>query len=179
MKKIVILIIVVCACWTNNVDAQVHFGAKGGLNFANFKTDDFSLDNSTGWQVGAFAQFNIPGVGLGIQPELLYTVKKADVNGQSNSAGYFEVPVNLRWGFNLLVIRPYLIAGPYFSYAANFSGDAFKNLEHFDWGIGVGGGVEIWKLQLGLRYSWGLQNVSDSGDVKNNTFSLTLGLFLF
>lgn len=185
MKKIMVIIMVAICCF-GQTEAQVKFGIKGGLNFENFNfdsaKDDLTLDNAIGWQVGALLQFKVPVVGLGVQPELLYTVKKADVNDESSSIHYFEIPLNIRWEFNLIMIRPYVLGGPYFSYAVNFNGDdVFKSqLNRFDWGIGLGGGVEIWKLQLGLRYSWGLQNISSVSDfeLKNNTFSLTLG-FLF
>ncbi len=180
MKKITLLILVFC-CWTSFTQAQIHLGIKGGLNFAKFNTDDMTLDNATGWQAGLLLQFKVPIIGLGLQPELLYSVKKADVDGQSNSIGYFEIPVNIRWAIELPLIRPYILVGPYFSYAADFSGDAFKNgLDRFDWGIGLGGGVEIWKIQIGIRYSWGLQNISSVDDfkLKNNTFSLSAA-FLF
>ena len=184
MKKI-FLIIIVLACSFSHADAQFHFGLKAGLNFDNFSykhaRETLTLDNSIGWQAGALLQFKVPIVGLGVQPELLYTVKKAKVGDESNSIHYFEVPVNAFWSFNLIVVRPYLMAGPYFSYAVDFSGDVFKSqVEKFDWGIGLGAGAEIWKLQIGARYSWGLQNVSNVSEfeMKNNTFTLSLA-FLF
>lgn len=184
MKRIFVLL-VICSLIAGTADAQIRFGIKGGVNFANFKYDGISsvsFDNATGWQAGVMAQFTLPIVQLGIQPELLYTVKKSKIDDDTNSIGYFEIPVNLRWAIGLKFFRPYLLAGPYFGYAVNFSGDSFNkdNISRTDWGIGVGGGVELWKLQLGLRYSWGLQNVAkDSGDdkLKNNVFSITAGLF--
>ena len=136
MKKIV-LIIIVLACSFSHADAQVRFGIKGGLNFDNFSRknvkDQLTFDNSVGWQAGALLQFKVPVVGLGVQPELLYTVKKAKIDENSNSIHYFEVPVNAFWSFNLIVVRPYLMAGPYFSYAVDFSGAEFNSkIDKFD-----------------------------------------------
>ena len=186
MKKI-ILSIAVMACLMSQINAQVKFGIKGGLTFDNFKLKDaptVSFDNAVGWQAGILLQAKIPVIGLGVQPELLYTVNKANVekiggSSESNSIHYFEVPLNVRLGLNLLLIRPYLLGGPYFGYALKTEGSVFKSdINKFDWGIGLGGGVEIWKLQLGARYSWGLQEVSKAPDfkMKNNTFSLSLGI---
>ena len=182
MKKI-ILVIMIMACYTSQISAQLKFGVKGGVNYTNFKVKDaqFSTSNSTSWQIGALMQTKVPILGMGVQPELLYTVYKADVNGRSNGIHYLQVPVNVFQSFNLLVVRPYLMAGPYFGYAVNIDGRAFKNqVDRFDWGIGLGGGIEIWKLQFGARYSWGLQNVSKVNEFKmrNNTFSLSLA-YLF
>jgi hypothetical protein len=188
MKKIILAVVVMTVFCINQINAQVHFGLKGGINFENFELKNanastLNLKNSTGWQAGALLQVKIPGIGLGVQPELLYTVRNATVDGKSNSINYFEVPVNLRMGLNLLVVRPYLMAGPYFAYAVKLDGETFKDkikIDKFDWGIGLGGGVEIWKFQLDARYAWGIQNVSSvkEFEMKNNRFTVSLG-FLF
>ena len=181
MKKIVL--IVMMAFCMSQIDAQVRFGIKGGVNFENFNykhaREELTIDNSIGWQAGALLQFKIPVVGMGVQPELLYTVRKAEVDNKSNSVHYFEVPLNVQWGFDLVIIRPYVMAGPYFGYAVQFNGDVFKShIDKFDWGVGLGAGVELWKFQLGARYSWGLQNVSgmEEFEMKNNTFTVSLAL---
>jgi len=183
MKKI-IFVIVMMACMSQ-IHAQVHFGIKGGVNFDDPILRDvknsFTLDKSTGWQAGILLQAKIPTVGLGIQPELLYTTVKANVDNETNSINYFELPLNVYWGFNLIIIRPYLTGGPYFCYALQSDGRAFKDrINKFDWGMSLGGGIEIWKFQFGARYSWGLQNVSSTADfeLKNNRFTLSLA-FLF
>ena len=183
MKKI-ILAIAITACFASQVNAQFKFGLKGGVNFENFKlknaSEQLKFNNAVGWQAGALLQIKIPANGIGVQPELLYTVKKANVDNKSNSIHYFEVPINAIWSFNLLIVRPYLMAGPYFSYAVNSKGGVFDSkLDKFDWGIGLGGGVEIWKLQLGARYSWGLQDVGVRDfKMRNNTFTASLA-YLF
>ena len=184
MKKI-ILAIMMTACFLSQINAQLRFGVKGGINFDNPKIEDYrntlKVENSTGWQAGALFQIKVPGVGVALQPELLYTVRKVNVDQQSNGIHYFEVPVNLQLGLDLVLLRPYLQAGPYFGYALKTEGEKFKdNLSKFDWGIGLGGGLEIWKFQLDLRYSWGLQNVSNMKDfeMKNNRFTIALGILL-
>jgi len=182
MKKI-FLAIVIMACFMSQINAQFKFGLKGGVNFENFAMKDASnslkFENSTGWQAGALLQIKIPGVGVALQPELLYTATNAKVDEVSNSIHYFEVPINGQLGLNLVLLRPYLQAGPYFGYALKTEGDTFKDkINKFDWGIGLGGGVEIWKLQLDARYSWGLQEVSSVKEfkMKNNRFTLSLAI---
>ena len=172
----------VLACCLSQMDAQIHIGIKGGLNFMNFSLknagDELTFNNSTGWQIGALLQVGIPVVGLGVQPELLYTVKKAKVDDVSSSIHYFEVPLNVQWGFKVLFLRPYVMAGPYFGYAVDFNGDVFNSqIDRFVWGIGLGAGIEFRKLQLGARYSWGLQNVRVRDfELKNNMFTLSLAV---
>ena len=184
IKKI-ILATVMMSCYLSQITAQVNFGLKGGINFDNFMLknakEQLTFENVSGWQAGALLQFNIPAVGVSIQPELLYTASKAYINEKANSIYYFEVPVNLQWGINLKVVRPYIQGGPYFGYALKTDGECFKdNISRYDWGVALGAGIEIWKFQLSGRYQWGLQNISDKADfdLKINRFNLSLG-FLF
>ena len=170
------------------IHAQVRFGVKGGLNFENFRLKDakeLSIANSAGWQLGGLLQFKVPIVNIGVQPELLYTVKNAKVEEkeekETNSIHYFELPLNVRWSLNFAVVRPFLTGGPYLNYAVKTEGGIFETqINKLDWGIGLGGGVEMWNLQLGARYSWGMQNISKAADfeIKNNTFTVSLA-YLF
>jgi hypothetical protein len=172
MRKI--LLILVAFMFIGSIQAQLRFGLKAGVNFSKFNSTEQTLvKEGTAWQVGLASQFKIPLVGLGVQPELLYSINK----GKDNSIGYFTVPVNLRWQpLPIPVIKPVILVGPYFGYAVNIKG--FKNfkddIKRFDWGIGLGAGVEIWKLQIEGRYNWGLQNVGiENFDLKNNVFTLS------
>jgi hypothetical protein len=185
MKRI--LLILVALMFTVSIHAQLRFGIKAGANFSKFNSEEQILETDAAWQAGLAAQFKIPLIGLGIQPELLYSVNKGKdkSNGKDNSIGYFTVPVNLRWQpLPIPLIKPVILVGPYFKYAVNFKG--FEDVAHlgnvkddikrFDWGIGLGGGIEIWKLQIEGRYNWGLQNISDDikkFDLKSNVFTLS------
>jgi hypothetical protein len=166
MKKI--LLMLVAFLFIGNIHAQLRFGVKAGVNFSKFSaTEQILQTKGAAWQVGLASQFKIPLIGLGIQPELLYSVNQ----GEDNSIGYFTIPVNLRWQpLPIPFIKPVILAGPYFGYAVNFKG--FDNIERFDWGIGLGAGLEIWKLQIEGRYNWGLQNISIHS-LRNNVFTLS------
>ncbi len=181
MKKLsVALLVVALGCFTTAADAQVRLGIKGGVNFNNFSTSDaLTFDNATSWQVGLMARFKLPIIQLGVQPELLYTVKNTKIGDEDADAGYLQVPLNAIWTFQLGKLGPFIMAGPYFSYALDFSGPMEDYVERFDWGLGVGAGVDIGKFELGLRYDWGMQDVSkiDSETLKNNTFTIFAGFF--
>jgi hypothetical protein len=170
MRKI--LLILVALLFAGSIHAQLRFGVKAGVNFSEFKT---LQTEGAAWQVGLVSQFKIPLVGLGIQPELLYSVNK----GEDNSIGYFHVPVNLRWQpLPIPIVKPIILVGPYFGYAVNFKGFNKDNINRFDWGIGLGGGIEIWKLQIEGRYNWGLQDIGINGlDLKNNVLTLSVIYF--
>ena len=186
MKKIILSVVVV-ACFLSQTNAQIKFGIKGGVTFDNFNYKDakeeLKIGNSTGWQAGALLKVKVPVIGIGIQPELLYTVRKAQVTDgggkdATNTINYLEVPVNLQWGPDLVLLQPYLMFGPYFSYAFNIKGEELKDkLNKSDWGVSLGAGLDVWKLQVAARYSWGLQDVGVKDfKLKTNSFKVSLGI---
>ena len=185
MKKIILALVMMAFCMSR-IDAQIHFGIKGGVNFDGFSYRDaqnLTLEKSTGWQAGALLLIKIPKIGIGVQPELLYTVSRATAsnNRELNAIHYFEVPINLHLGLDLKFIRPYFQLGPYFGYALKTDGSLFRErIDKTDWGIGLGAGLDLWKFQFCARYSWGLHNVAKVSDfeLKNKKFTLSLG-FLF
>ncbi len=181
MKRTILILIALLSAVCLN--AQVRFGIKGGVNFnsmSDLKVEDFkaSFNNRTGFNAGVLVQAKIPGIGLSFQPELLYTSKGGTMNGSSlmndemvnMRMDYLQLPVNIQWGIDLLLFRPYIEVSPYVAYAVGKFND-IKNMEwdnfnRFDYGIGVGIGVEIWKFQISGRYSWSLGKLADFRDIE-------------
>jgi hypothetical protein len=190
MKKIFILLAVMVVA--GNMEAKVRVGVKGGLNFSSFSADYISFSNRTGWHAGAMMNISFP-FGLTLQPELLYSFKGVNNvsliglydGGHPNprkgiSIGYVELPVDLQWGIKLPLLRPYLSLTPYASYAIN-SDTSIDDIKKWDGGIGVGAGIDIWKLQLSVKYFWGFGNVTESfgsPSVQNRNIMVSLGIFL-
>lgn len=169
MRKIFILLAVMAI--TTNVDAKIRLGLKGGPNFANLSTD--GLSSRTGWHAGAMMNIGLP-LGISLQPELLYSSKGAD----NSAIGYIEIPVDLQWGIKLALVRPYFSLTPYMSYAVN-STAPIDNIKNWDGGIGVGAGIDVWKLQVSLKYLWGFGNINVAGpSVQNRNLMLSFGFFL-
>ncbi|MDR2937754.1 MAG: PorT family protein [Prevotellaceae bacterium] len=190
MKKILLVAALVAACATAQAK-MFAFGVKAGLEVPNIKTDDAlsalgSIKGSTGFHAGVLAQVNIPIIGLGIQPEVLYVhrgVNVFDENSVSKKEGvsYLDVPLNITWGIDLKLVRPFLAVTPYISYAFNdvktwvsdvdvnnVDISAFQNVDNFDYGIGFGLGVELFQhLQVMGRYSIGLKNLMDGVKLTN------------
>lgn len=190
MKKvafIVLLMAVACASAQAKIFA---FGVKAGLEMPSLKTENLSgsAKASTGFHAGILAQFNIPIVGIGVQPEVLYAYRGEKVfDGQSEKnkgVSFIDIPLNVTWGIDLKVIRPFVAVTPYISYAfsdvktwvANNDPSAFQKVDNLNYGIGVGAGIELFqKLQVMGRYSWGLKNLVSDGSYKKRDFSLSLG----
>lgn len=189
MKRLFFLIIIIGSLLAvTNAQAQLlRFGVKGGATFSKFDWNH-PIDNNTiaGYQAGIMARVKIPLIGIAVQPELLYS----RVGNDFGKLGYLQVPVNLQWGVDLKVVRPFFQAGPYWGYAIDKSGDGdgdgFKldNINRSDWGIGVGAGIDIINhIHVAFKYDWGFTNLVKNdagvwtGSVKNRAFNLSIGYF--
>lgn len=188
------------------VSAQSGFGIKGGMNFntmSDMKPTDGGLINvkaRTGYHFGVMYKAKFP-LGFALQPELLYINKNSRMEfGEQNSKDYlsqdaklhyFQLPVGVQWGVDLVLFRPYLQFTPYIGYAISKGGIynkvSWDDLNRFEYGFGLGAGIEVWKIQLSGRYSWDLGKVSnfewpklrkEVKREKNRGFELSIG-FLF
>ena len=101
--------------------------------------------------------------------------------------GYLELPVQLQYGLDLLLLRPYIFAEPFVGYAVNIDNDAhgikgaiqaakdikhdFKesNFNRFEYGLGVGAGVDLGSLQLSLKYFWNFGSLAEKDEVPNGS----------
>ena len=183
MKKIVLLLLFISTIFAFDASAQVKFGIKAGINFTSvndIKFDDYkaTLHSKTGYQAGLLMQVRLP-LGFAIQPELRYASKGVSSSDSFPVIGkpefkmdYLELPVALQWGINLVLFRPYIEAVPYIGYAL-YKGDMlsdinWNDLNRFNYGVGLGIGVEIWKFQVSGRYNWSfgdIGGVTSSDDV--------------
>ena len=167
MMKVKCLLILFALSAVSVADAQVRFGAKGGLNIAKaeFNKDAFKSDNVTGFHLGPTIEAMFGEGGLGFDLALLYSQKgfKSDEETVRNS--YIEVPVNLKFKLGMPLVNPYFAAGPYVGFRV--SGDKAWNVsttikeqikaKSFSAGLNFALGAELFsKLQLQLNYCWGL-----------------------
>ena len=177
------------------VSAKGGFGVTAGINTNSTKVQDIQTAPRTGFNVGVTYLLNLP-LGLSVQPSVVYSHKSANLSLTGvgvldalmadkvfQNVGSVNVPVSVQWGPNLIVARPFLDITPYVGYtlsntikgmASDVKGviDGEKSL---DYGIGLGGGLHVWKLQAIVRYNWSFGTMGnlegftelDLGDVKN------------
>lgn len=207
MKRNLLLLV---ACLLVSLQGFSQFGIKAGYNFNKMGDIKIAHENSntvnslksaveqkTGFHVGVLYKFQIPIVGIAIQPELIYSQTKGNVELaysdiapiKSNvSVDYLQLPVSLQWGLDLVLLRPYIQVVPYIGYCIGKDTnvkDLKLKTEDFNYGIGLGAGLDIWRLQISGRYCWDLGNMADyqwdgvstlTGG-KNKGFQLSLALF--
>ena len=172
-------------------DAQ-KFGIKGGLNFTNLADISENIEdtyaNRTGSHIGIMYQAKIPVIGLAIQPELLYMRTGAKNTGDGIYTDNLVLPVNLQLGLDLIMIRPYILVAPYVTYAlgkgAGFADAKWDDINRFNYGIGAGVGIDIWKLQIVGKYNWDMgpltkEDYMEGGfeNAKLKGFQLSVGFF--
>lgn len=136
MKKLLLLAFVSLLFVSTEAFSQIRLGAKVGL---------ISSERSyTEYQGGVALQVGLPLIGLKVQPELLYSY--------SPNIGFLQVPVHVQWGLDLIFLRPYLSVSPFANILLhhNYVGGSPTK---FGYGVGLGGGLDIWRLQLQVQYN--------------------------
>lgn len=160
----------------SEISAQ-KYGIIGGATFTSMQNIEKSA--KTGFNIGATAQLRLP-LGFSVQPSLIYNSKAAQVGGDALAAsmnvGYLELPVSVQWGPDLLLFRPFLEVTPFVGYAVNstFKTEVLNqatiiknewnsfNMNRFAYGLGLGGGIEVWRFQVICRYNWNLGPLFDA-----------------
>lgn len=191
MKKILLVTTIILLTTCYSASSQVRFGVKGGVNFSsiddvNLKNLNATLSNRTGFQFGMALKAQIPLLGIGIQPELLYTSKSAHITQEQEydvNLHYFEIPINIQFGLDLILLRPYLMVSPYFGYTINNKFKVNGTKQSIDWenlnrwssGIGVGAGLDIWRLQISAKYNWSFGDMVKDKDSAKSAIEDILG----
>lgn len=185
MKKLVFAAAVVAATvFCTDASAQRYNSARVGLmgGFTSSSTSIKNMDSKSVslYHVGLTAEIPLLG-GFAIQPGLLYQVKGMSADKFNSSTiseslgsfetkvGYLEVPVQVQWGLDLLAFRPYVLAEPFVGFRLGQStkgeaADKLKlkdNLKKVEYGLGVGAGVDVWRLQLSVKYFWNFGKIYD------------------
>ena len=182
MKRILTVIaLCVMTFWGSHDLKAGDFGIVGGASFTGIK--NISPELTTGYHAGLTYKFHLP-YGFAIQPSLLYHMKSslveeavADLAAFDYKMGYLELPVSFQWGPDLLLFRPFLDVSPFVGYALNNEFTAtspaaerlsagFTNkwdgVNRLEYGLGLGGGLEIWKVQVVCRYNWNFGQLFDT-----------------
>jgi len=202
MKLNKLLIIVVAFTMTTKSFAQVKYGVKAGLNFANINeksslgSDNDGKTSKIGFHFGGTAEFPASEA-VSVQTGLLFSSKgyKSSYLGVSSTmnVNYLEIPINTIYKIEIGSSKLCLSAGPYLGYAVSAdekSGDAEVDIKigsgdedyykALDYGLNIGAGVELNdKITIGLQYGLGLANISSYTEygtsAKNNVFGISVG----
>ena len=187
MKKFIVAaaLSVMSLCFADRISAG-NFGILAGANFYTKNVKEINSQNMTKWHAGVTYKMNLP-LGFHLQPSLLYNVKNMNSYAENLSVGYLELMASVQWGVDLILFRPFIDVSPFVGYGLNSWGD-FTSLwssgsDKFEYGVGLGGGLDIWRFQLTARYNWsfGMLNKGFGSDtIRNADFggvTLTVAYF--
>lgn len=184
MKKLLILLVSAAALLFMSpagAFAQGRFGVIGGMTLSNAERQSLNRSTMNRFHAGVTFQMKLP-FGFSIQPALMYHVKGAKLGGVIQNTelnntcdltiGYLELPVSVQWGPDLLLFRPFLDVTPFVGYGLNNKlsipgADVIKNtwngnaISRWEYGLGLGIGLEIWKFQVIGRYNWNMGSLLD------------------
>ncbi|MEX2571967.1 MAG: porin family protein [Gemmatimonadota bacterium] len=215
MRKLVISLVVILLSMPAAGLAQTpSFGLRGGLNMAGFGGSRIvSSDARAGFTFGAFVAIPMRAA-VAIQPEVVFSrrgAKRAAYDydafpqdgdapplgvylSEKTSHDYLEVPVLLKLSPSARgdFVRPILFAGPSVGFLLGakevYDTDYAEHLKSMDFGVIIGGGMELGRLSVDARYNLGLAAIDKdyeasfghvAGDVKNRAFTVSAGLRLF
>ncbi|MFT3824103.1 MAG: porin family protein [Chitinophagaceae bacterium] len=187
MKKL-FLFFVMTGCFAAS-QAQVKFGAKAGLNIADFAGKDAEGTKAkVGFHIGALVQLPLIDK-LSLQPELVFSTQGAKENDEDGdlkmNVSYINVPVLAKYTF---IEGLSAQSGPQFGFLISAKAkaegekvdmkDYFKKLD-LSW---VFGASYVTPMNIGfdLRYNLGLTKVGKgdiAGDAKVHNSVLQLGVF--
>lgn len=198
MKKVILTVCLIFA-YTQISTAQIQFGVKGGLNYNSNSVEEVGEDlldgaeSKTGYHAGIWLRVKVPVIGFYIRPELVYTNLKSELiyndNITSKSTNYnfqkIDVPVLL--GKKIFGVGNIFI-GPSFQFIldSEFSISEISGVEtdNFSMGIQFGGGVELGKFGLDIRWersfsgieSSFINNLGNSVDFDTRVSQIIIGL---
>lgn len=161
-------------------EAQAQFGIKAGTYTTNLnRLQDHKLEDNTGFNAGVLYKLQLTPF-FAVQPELIYVSRNACIKDRATNrrekfdTQYLQLPVSLQYGLNLVIIRPFFQIAPYVTYAVgkDFTvHDNWNDKNRFNSGIGLGGGLDLWKFQLGLRYNWDFAKSGKNGDSEDTIYT--------
>ncbi len=185
---------------------KAHFGVLGGVAFDKPGGPDAANINGTytGFAVGGFVTFQVTH-GFAIEPEALYVQKgaKTSTTGSSGTitgkikVPYFEIPVLAKLRIpprGGSIVSPHAYAGPAIAFKAGCHVSASSGtttlsdscdastfnvkIKSTDFSLVFGGGVDIGRALVDVRYDLGLSQIGNSGtndNAKNRTLYLLAG----
>lgn len=150
MRRLALAVVV--AALSLCASAQSRYGVVGGMTFSNTATTVHEKEAIL-YHAGITYQYKFVQ-GFSIQPSILYHAKGVGRDAAAEGAmrvSSIEIPVAFQWGPDLLLFRPYIEVAPYVGFNV-----LARNVEMTKaaGGVGLGGGIEIWHLQISARYNW-------------------------
>ena len=132
--------------------------------------------------------FQMKGATLDSYLDDTNTIRLSSLNTE---VGFVEIPLQLQWGPDLALFRPYIFGEPFIGYGVytqnelsamsgmadatrrnQWTANAVKRLEY---GFGFGAGIEFWQVQLSFEYFMNMGGLADGeGKVTSDAANMAI-----
>lgn len=188
MKKFFLAALIAAMAFSQNAMAG-GLGVIAGLTSSSTNSADWKAQNINMYHAGLTYKIDLP-LGFALQPSVVYQLKgatldkyidgTADKSTLESKVGYVEVPVQVQWGFKAGAFRPYVFGEPFIGFGVVNNNKVTEDnivvtvknkwdeagMDRWEYGLGLGAGIEIWKLQISGRYFWNFGSLTDdNGEV--------------
>lgn len=187
MKKRTVIYLGLLIFASTTAFGQIKFGLRAGINNAG-KINDFNdggvIINYTkgrvGYHFGLTSKIKV--LNIFVQPELLFSTSSNNIEvssfsntvAESGKQKYnkMDIPILAGVQFGVLEIK----AGPLFTTVLSSKSDLLdkyemeQNFQKATMGYQIGGGVELGRLEIGLRYEGNLSKLGSGMKVAGQTY---------
>ena len=167
-------------------------GITAGFTSSSANPKNWDASSLGRFHAGFTMQIPI-ALGFAVQPAVVDQAKGTKLDGSRIEDGtelpadmnakvsYVEIPVQIQWGPDLVALRPYVFAEPFVGYGlhakASSSSDGVSikttsfgqaGLSRWEYGLGLGAGIDIWRLQASVKYYWNFGSLyNDTGKLND------------
>jgi hypothetical protein len=155
MKQVYkILILIIFSLFLDYCNAQI--GPIAGYNISLTPSNELGSGVKSkfksGFHMGIISEIKLYK-GLYIQTGITYSTKGTKRSVYENEyrsvkGGFIDISVNSKYKFNCKIVKPFLLAGPFFSYGITGS-----YLSDYNVGLSAGFGIEVKNCLLSIRSS--------------------------
>ena len=193
--KVSFFIILSVICLPEFLNAQSKGGLIGGVNYSTAKHSELS----TGYIIGGYMGFEFrmeldKDYYLITQPQFTqigFSVASKENKDSINRLNYIKIPVFIQQNFNWKNFWFFAQAGPYVALGAGGKaitdkktdalqfGSDMGDFKALDLGIGISAGIKLNKINLGVGYDLGINDIANQGGVStfNRTFKFVINLY--
>jgi hypothetical protein len=167
---------------------RIDYGVKVGLNVSSLYGSAIlnAVKYKNGLTVGGFVTIPILDP-IAIEPEVLFSQEGGQSSTGSVQLNYIEVPLLIKcYLIDNGPIRPNIYVGPDIgallsaqSTVNSVSGNLKSQIDSADYGIVIGGGLDINPFTIEFRYTAGerqISNMASVSNLKNGVKSILVGL---
>ena len=133
-----IIVILLCFCFSHNSEAKIMFGVRGGLNLVDFSiknaSSTFDESNRAGFFFGPTMKVAIPALPVDFDISVIYDERTAHVADVSATHKTINIPLNARFSVGLgSSFSIFAFGGPQYTFNRSDDKTLFTDFTSQDW----------------------------------------------